>query len=285
MPGSRSIPRSCSARRREQYDKVTDVMDVWADSGLSFECVPALRDDFHAPVDLYLEGSDQHRGWFHSSLLMSEALYARAPYRGVLTHGFTVDEKGRKMSKSLGNGIEPQDIMRTLGADVLRLWVAATDYANEMSLSQEILKRMADSYRRMRNTVRFLLGNLHGFEPAQALPAAELVALDAWALERTRALQAEMVAAYRDYQFHLIYQKVHNFCVVDLGGFYLDILKDRLYTTPAGEPRAALGADRDVAHRRGHGALAGADPVVHRRGDLARVARAARSIGVPGDLA
>jgi isoleucyl-tRNA synthetase len=215
------------------YEKVTDVMDVWADSGLSFECVAALRPDFHAPVDLYLEGSDQHRGWFHSSLLMSEALYARAPYRGVLTHGFTVDEQGRKMSKSLGNGIEPQDIMRTLGADMLRLWVAATDYANEMSLSQEILRRMSDSYRRMRNTVRFLLGNLHDFDPAHALPPAEMVALDRWALARTRALHAEVTGAYRDYAFHLIYQKLHNFCVVDLGGLYLDVLKDRLYTTPA----------------------------------------------------
>ncbi len=220
----------------EQYEKAVDVMDVWADSGLSFECVAALRDDFTSPVDLYLEGSDQHRGWFHSSLLMSEALYARAPYRGVLTHGFTVDEKGRKMSKSLGNGIEPQDIMKTLGADMLRLWVAATDFANEMSLSQEILKRMSDSYRRMRNTVRFLLGNLHGFEPAQALPLEQLVELDRWALERARQLQGEIDAAYRDYQFHLIYQKVHNFCVVDLGGFYLDIIKDRLYTTPAASP-------------------------------------------------
>ena len=231
----------------QHYDKAVDVMDVWADSGLSFECVPALRDDFHAPVDLYLEGSDQHRGWFHSSLLMSEALYARAPYRGVLTHGFTVDEQGRKMSKSLGNGIEPQDITRTLGADMLRLWVAATDFANEMSLSQEILKRMADSYRRMRNTVRFLLGNLHGFEPTQALPAAELVALDAYALERTRALHAEVDAAYRDYQFHLIYQKVHNFCVVDLGGFYLDIIKDRLYTTPTAS-RARRSAQTAMWH-------------------------------------
>jgi isoleucyl-tRNA synthetase len=222
----------------EHYDKASDVMDVWADSGLSFECVAAMRDDFHAPVDLYLEGSDQHRGWFHSSLLMSEALYARAPYRGVLTHGFTVDDKGRKMSKSLGNGIEPQDIMKTLGADMLRLWVAATDFANEMSLSQEILKRMSDSYRRMRNTVRFLLGNLHGFEPAQAVPMEQLVALDRWAIERARELQVDIDAAYRDYQFHLIYQKVHNFCVVDLGGFYLDIIKDRLYTTPAAsQPR------------------------------------------------
>ncbi|HEX4050315.1 MAG TPA: isoleucine--tRNA ligase [Steroidobacteraceae bacterium] len=218
-----------------QYDKLLDVMDVWADSGLSFECVAALRDDFHAPVDLYLEGSDQHRGWFHSSLLMSEALYARAPYRGVLTHGFTVDEQGRKMSKSLGNGIEPQDILRTLGADVLRLWVAATDYAHEMSLSQEILKRITDSYRRMRNTVRFLLGNLHDFDPVRdTVPLDELVELDRWALTRAYTLQEEIVGHYRSYAFHLIYQKVHNFCVVDLGGLYLEIVRDRLYTTPAG---------------------------------------------------
>jgi isoleucyl-tRNA synthetase len=216
-----------------EYEKAGDVMDVWADSGLSFECVAALRSDFQSPVDLYLEGSDQHRGWFHSSLLMSEALYARAPYRAVLTHGFSVDDKGRKMSKSLGNGIEPQDIMKNLGADTLRLWVAATDYSNEMSLSQEILRRMSDSYRRMRNTVRFLLGNLHGFEPAHALAPAQMIAFDRWALERTQALQLEITAAYRSYAFHTIYQKVHNFCVVDLGGLYLDVLKDRLYTTPA----------------------------------------------------
>jgi isoleucyl-tRNA synthetase len=216
------------------YAKVVDVMDVWADSGLSFECVGTLRPELRAPVDLYLEGSDQHRGWFHSSLLMSEAMYERAPYRGVLTHGFAVDEKGRKMSKSLGNVIAPQKVIQNLGADVLRLWVAATDYANEMSVSDEILKRMADSYRRMRNTVRFLLGNLAGFDPEQhAVAPAELVALDAYALARTRELQDEVIAAYQSYAFHLIYQKVHNFCVVDLGGFYLDILKDRLYTTPA----------------------------------------------------
>jgi isoleucyl-tRNA synthetase len=226
-------PRELLGDEAAEYDKLTDVMDVWADSGLSFECVAATRDDFHAPVDLYLEGSDQHRGWFHSSLLMSEALYNRAPYRGVLTHGFTVDDKGRKMSKSLGNGIEPQDIMKTLGADMLRLWIAATDYSNEMSLSQEILKRMGDSYRRMRNTLRFLLGNLHDFQPSDAVGADNLVALDKWAIARAHELQDEVAAAYRDYAFHLIYQKVHNFCVVDLGAFYLDILKDRLYTTPA----------------------------------------------------
>jgi isoleucyl-tRNA synthetase len=217
------------------YDKVTDVMDVWADSGTSFECVGHLRPEIAAPVEMYLEGSDQHRGWFHSSLLMSEALYARAPYKSVLTHGFTVDDKGRKMSKSLGNVVAPEKVMSTLGADVLRLWVAATDYTAEMSCSDEILKRMSDSYRRMRNTVRFLLGNLHGFDPqVDAVAPGELVALDAWAIGRAQQLQQEVVAAYRDYQFHQIYQKVHNFCVVDLGGFYLDIIKDRLYTTPAG---------------------------------------------------
>jgi isoleucyl-tRNA synthetase len=221
---------------------------VWADSGLSFECVGAERPEIAAPVDLYLEGSDQHRGWFHSSLLMSEALYGRPPYRGVLTHGFTVDEKGRKQSKSLGNVIAPQKVMNSLGADVLRLWVSATDYANEMSVSDEILKRMADSYRRMRNTFRFLLGNLDGFDPARdALPAGELLALDRWALERTRALQAEVLEAYRRYAFHLIYQKVHNFCSVDLGGFYLDVLKDRLYTTPA-TGRARRSAQTAMFH-------------------------------------
>ncbi|MGH8287204.1 MAG: isoleucine--tRNA ligase, partial [Steroidobacteraceae bacterium] len=212
-------PAELLGEEAARYEKVTDVMDVWADSGLSFECVGKLRsDELSAPVELYLEGSDQHRGWFHSSLLVSEALYERAPYRGVLTHGFTVDEKGRKMSKSLGNVIAPQKVMSSLGADVLRLWIAATDYSNEMSVSDEILRRMADSYRRMRNTVRFLLGNLNGFDPANdTVRPDEMVALDQWALARTRELQAEVVDAYRKYAFHLIYQKVHNFCVVDLG--------------------------------------------------------------------
>jgi isoleucyl-tRNA synthetase len=213
-------PKELLGAEADEYDKLTDVMDVWADSGLSFECVASYRSDFNAPVDLYLEGSDQHRGWFHSSLLMSEALYERAPYRGVLTHGFTVDDKGRKMSKSLGNGIEPQDIMRTLGADILRLWIGATDYSGEMSLSQEILKRLTDSYRRMRNTMRFLLGNLSDFEPSQAVPVQELVAIDRWAITRASAMHQDIVQAYRDYAFHQIYQQVHNFCVVDLGGFY-----------------------------------------------------------------
>ncbi len=224
------------------YEKSTDVMDVWVDSGLSHYCVERMRPELAAPVELYLEGSDQHRGWFHSSLLTSVALFKRAPYRGVVTHGFAVDEKGRKMSKSLGNVVAPQKVVSHLGADVLRLWVAATDYSNEMSVSDEILKRTSDSYRRMRNTVRFLLGNLSGFDPRRdACPVADLVALDRWALRRTQELQDEVICAYRDYQFHLIYQKVHNFCVVDLGGFYLDILKDRLYTLPR-EHRARRSA-------------------------------------------
>ena len=223
----------------ELYEPVTDVMDVWLDSGFSHHVVGTLWDEVSLPVDLYLEGSDQHRGWFQSSLLTSVGMYRRAPYKGVLTHGFTVDEQGRKMSKSLGNVIEPKQVYRTLGADILRLWVAATDYRSEMSVSREILTRVSDAYRRMRNTQRFLLGNLHGFEPDRHQVLDErMVALDRWALDRARELQGEVVRAYERYEFHRIYHKVHNFCVVDMGGFYLDVLKDRLYTTPAeGVPR------------------------------------------------
>jgi len=216
------------------YDKATDVMDVWFDSGVVHYCLARMRPEISSPADLYLEGSDQHRGWFHSSLLTSVALYGRAPYRAVLTHGFTVDETGRKMSKSIGNILVPQKLTSTLGADVVRLWVAATDYSNEMSVSDEILRRMADSYRRMRNTLRFLLGNLHGFDPQrQLVPWEELVAIDQWVIAKTFALHNDIVTAYRNYEFHVIYQEVHNFCVVELGGFYLDIIKDRLYTTGA----------------------------------------------------
>jgi len=215
-----------------QYDKSTDVMDVWFDSGVVHHCVSVIRPEITSPSDLYLEGSDQHRGWFQSSLLTSVAMHGRAPYRGVLTHGFTVDENGRKMSKSLGNILAPQKLTSTLGADVIRLWVAATDYANEMSVSEEIFKRIGDSYRRMRNTLRFLLGNLHGFDPkTHAVPFDDLVAIDQWIIAKTFHLQNDVVTAYRNYEFHKIYQEIHNFCVVELGGFYLDIIKDRLYTT------------------------------------------------------
>lgn len=227
-------PAELLGAEAEKFDRVTDTMDVWMDSGMVHHCLSRIRPELQFPADLYLEGSDQHRGWFQSSLLTAVATEGAAPYRAVLTHGFTVDDKGRKMSKSLGNVVAPQSVMNSLGADILRLWVASSDYSSEMNVSQEILKRMADSYRRMRNTLRFLLGNLSDFDPVvQSLPLGELVAVDRWAVERTRALQVEILAAYDSYEFHRVYQLLHNFCVVDLGSFYLDVIKDRLYTTPA----------------------------------------------------
>jgi isoleucyl-tRNA synthetase len=223
-----------------RYDKLNDTLDVWFDSGVVHQCAfataaPEAMKDGQAPVaDMYLEGSDQHRGWFMSSLLTSSAMYGRAPYKAVLTHGFTVDEQGRKMSKSLGNVIAPQQVLKTLGADVMRLWVAASDYSGEIAISDNLLKRMADAYRRIRNTARYLLGSLHGFDPARdAVAPDRLLAVDRWAVESARLLQAEIAAAYQGTQFHLVYHKLHNYCVVDLGGLYLDLLKDRLYTMPA----------------------------------------------------
>ena len=216
----------------EQYEKVTDTLDVWFDSGVTHHSVLRERDNLRFPADLYLEGSDQHRGWFQSSLKTSMTINDVPPYKQVLTHGFTVDADGRKMSKSLGNVVPPQQVMNSLGADVLRLWVAATDFSAEMSVSDEILKRTADSYRRIRNTARFLLANLEGFNPQTDLLAInDMVALDQWAVARAATLQKEILASYDTYQFHTIYQKLHNFCIVDMGGFYLDIIKDRQYTT------------------------------------------------------
>ena len=218
----------------EQYDKVTDTLDVWFDSGVTHFCVLRRREELQAPANIYLEGSDQHRGWFQSSLLTGVAIDGAAPYRSVLTHGFTVDSDGRKMSKSIGNIIAPKTVMNDLGADILRLWVAATDYRGELTVSDEIFRRTADSYRRIRNTARFLLSNLDGFDPASdALAFGEMLSLDRWAVDRAAAVQEEIVQAYEDYQFHQIYQKLHNFCANDLGGFYLDVIKDRQYTTGA----------------------------------------------------
>jgi isoleucyl-tRNA synthetase len=215
------------------YEKVGDTLDVWFDSGVTHACVLERRPELAFPADLYLEGSDQHRGWFQSALLTSVAMHGTAPYKRVLTHGFTVDAKGRKMSKSLGNVIVPQKVIKVMGADILRLWVAATDYRAEMSISDEILTRMADSYRRIRNTTRYLLASLSGFETSALLPVKDMLALDQWALQRAHDLQKEVLQAYEEFQFHLIYQKLHQFCVVDMGGFYLDVLKDRMYTMPA----------------------------------------------------
>jgi isoleucyl-tRNA synthetase len=217
----------------EHYDQVKDILDVWFDSGVTHEGVLAARseDGLHKPADLYLEGSDQHRGWFQSSLLTGIAMDGVAPYRQVLTHGFTVDANGKKMSKSLGNVVEPQKVNDSLGADVLRLWIAATDYRNEMSVSDDILKRSADAYRRIRNTARFLLGNLAGFDPEKNLVAhQDMLLLDQWAVARTLAVQEEIVAAYERYDFAAVVSKLQNFCTNDLGSLYLDVTKDRLYT-------------------------------------------------------
>ena len=216
----------------EHYDKMQDTLDVWFDSGVTHAAVLDRREQLKFPADLYLEGSDQHRGWFQSSLLTSTAMNGVAPYKAVLTHGFTVDADGKKMSKSKGNVVAPQSIMKNLGADVLRLWVAATDYRGEMNVSDEILKRTSDGYRRLRNTARFLLSNLDGFDPATDLvDAKDMLPLDRWVVDRTAVLQQDVIAAYEAYQFQSVYQKVHHFCAMDLGGFYLDIVKDRQYTS------------------------------------------------------
>ena len=213
------------------YIKVTDTLDVWFDSGVTHSTVLDRDSSLGSPADLYLEGSDQHRGWFQSSLKTSVAIKNKAPYKSVLTHGFVVDADGKKMSKSQGNIVAPQEVMNELGADVLRLWVAATDFSDEMSVSDEILKRISDSYRRIRNTARFLLSNLDGFDPnIDTVDDSKLLLLDRWIISRAWIIQNEIFEAYNSYQFHIIYQKLHNFCVVDLGGIYLDIIKDRQYT-------------------------------------------------------
>ncbi|MGB5080313.1 MAG: isoleucine--tRNA ligase [Burkholderiales bacterium] len=237
----------------EDYEKVKDTLDVWFDSGATHQTV--LRGsharDLKFPADLYLEGSDQHRGWFHSSLLVSCMLNGRAPYDALLTHGFVVDGQGRKMSKSLGNVVAPQKVSETLGAEILRLWVAATDYSGELFISEEILKRVVEAYRRIRNTLRFLLANTSDFDPARhALPVESWLEIDRYAVALTAELQAEMLAGYENYEFHPTVARLQTFCSEDLGAFYLDILKDRLYTCAADSParRAAQNALYHITH-------------------------------------
>lgn len=223
----------------ERYVKVTDTLDVWFDSGVTHACVVDAREELTGPADLYLEGSDQHRGWFQSSLMTSVAMHGKAPYKQVLTHGFTVDGEGKKMSKSLGNVMSPQQVVNRLGADILRLWVASANYTAEMTVSDEILDRSADAYRRIRNTARFLLSNLNGFDGKDDIVANEdLVALDRYIVGRAHQVQQEIIEAYDNYQFHTVVQKLTHFCSIELGSFYLDIIKDRQYTAKAdGLPR------------------------------------------------
>ncbi|MGN1356807.1 MAG: isoleucine--tRNA ligase [Succinivibrionaceae bacterium] len=225
-------PKELLGDEAEKYVKVSDTLDVWFDSGSTHSSVVAKRKEFAGnDIDMYLEGSDQHRGWFMSSLMLSLAINDKAPYRQVLTHGFTVDGQGRKMSKSIGNVISPQDVTGKLGADILRLWVASTDYSGEMTVSDEILKRSADSYRRIRNTARFLLANLNGFDPEKDMTAPEqMVVLDRWAVDCALNCQKDIIEAYENYDFHQVVQKLMKFCSIDMGSFYLDIIKDRQYT-------------------------------------------------------
>jgi len=214
----------------DSYIKITDSLDVWFDSGITHFAVSEQRFEEGIVADLYLEGSDQHRGWFQSSLLTSIAMNGRAPYKAVLTHGFVVDENGRKQSKSLGNVVSPQKVWDSLGADILRLWVASADFRSEMVASDEILKRVSDQYRRIRNTFRFILGNLNDFDESKKIVFEDQIELDKWIVLETSKLQKDVLQLYESYSYHNVVQKIHNFCVNELGGIYLDIVKDRLYT-------------------------------------------------------
>ncbi len=232
--------RTCGKCGGTSFRKEEDILDVWFDSGVSYAAVAEKRPGMRAPVDLYLEGSDQHRGWFHSALLCSVGTRDRAPYKAVLTHGFVVDGEGRKMSKSLGNVIAPEKTIKDLGAEILRLWVSAADYRDDIRLSPKILEGLAEGYRKIRNTLRYALGNLHDFDPSKdALPASELQPIDRWAQARLAQLTQKVRKAYEDYEFHVVYHSVLDFCAVDLSAVYFDVLKDRLYTGPRKSRRSA----------------------------------------------
>ncbi len=233
-PVDEFLPDGCPACRSKDLRKDTDILDVWFDSGVSHEAVLKTRESLRWPADLYLEGSDQHRGWFQVSLIPSVALHGKPPYWQVLTHGFVMDGQGRKMSKSLGNVVSPQEVMQRYGADILRLWVASCDYREDVRISDEILGQIAESYRKIRNTFRYLLANLYDFNPAQgSLEVLRIQEMDRWALDRTQQLLDTVKRAYENYQFHDVWKAAYQFCVLDLSAFYFDALKDRLYTEPA----------------------------------------------------
>ncbi|MCP4575120.1 MAG: isoleucine--tRNA ligase [Deltaproteobacteria bacterium] len=229
LPENTTCPE-CGA---DDFEKETDILDVWFDSGVSYAAVMENRPYLDSPADLYLEGSDQHRGWFHSSLLCSVGTRSQAPYGNVLTHGFVVDGKGKAMHKSAGNVIPPKSLIKSHGAEILRLWVAGEDYRDNIRISKEILQRLTDTYRRIRNTCRYLLGNLQDFNPeTDGIPYEQMEELDQWALHQLQGLGERIMSAYESFDFHLVYHHLHNFCVLDLSSFYLDIIKDRLYTSP-----------------------------------------------------
>ncbi|MBI1919910.1 MAG: isoleucine--tRNA ligase [Geobacter sp.] len=241
LPGGTTCPK-CG---KEEFEKEMDILDVWFDSGVSHAAVLEHRPELGSPADMYLEGSDQHRGWFHSSLLASVGTRGEAPYKTVLTHGFVVDGNGRKMSKSVGNVVAPEEVIKKYGAEILRLWVAAQDYRDDIRISQEILTRLAEAYRRIRNTCRYILGNLSDFDPAAHLVAyADMPEIDRWALHQLEILKEKVLNAYDECEFHVLYHAVNGFCTVEMSAFYLDILKDRVYTsrTDSSERRSAQSA-------------------------------------------
>ncbi|HEY1102769.1 MAG TPA: class I tRNA ligase family protein, partial [Burkholderiaceae bacterium] len=250
---SKATAESLIGADAPHYTKSTDILDVWFDSGTTHDHV--LRHSHAAqstwPADLYLEGHDQHRGWFHSSLLTACAMYDHAPYKGLLTHGFTVDGKGRKMSKSEGNVVVPQEVSDKLGAEIIRLWCAATDYSGDLGIDDKILARVVDTYRRIRNTLKFLLANISDFNPAtDTVPTDQLLEIDRYALSRAAQLQADILAHYEVYEFHPVVAKLQVYCSEDLGAFYLDVLKDRLYTTAPNSlaRRSAQTALHQITH-------------------------------------
>lgn len=234
-----------------EFDKENDIMDVWFDSGSSHAAVLETREGLSSPADMYLEGNDQHRGWFQSSLLTSVATKGTAPYKTVLTHGYVVDGEGRKMSKSLGNGIDPADVIKEYGADILRIWAASSDYTADIRISKELLKQLSEAYRKIRNTARYILGNINGFNPdTDSVDYSELCELDRWALYKLTLLNKKVTEGYKTYEFHTMFHAIHNFCVVDMSNFYLDIIKDRLYTSKADsvERRAAQTVMYEILH-------------------------------------
>ncbi len=230
LPAGTVCPK-CGAA---SFDKENDILDVWFDSGVSHAAVLEPCATLRSPADMYLEGSDQHRGWFHSSLLESVGTRGVAPYKSVLTHGFVLDGKGRKMSKSTGNVVAPEDVIKKFGADILRLWVSAQDYRDDTRISEEILTRVAEAYRRIRNTCRYILGNIHDFNPgADSVPFEQMPEIDRWALHQLEILKGRVLTAYHELEFHVIYQEINGFCTTEMSSFYLDILKDRMYTSRA----------------------------------------------------
>ncbi|MEE8563012.1 MAG: class I tRNA ligase family protein, partial [Alphaproteobacteria bacterium] len=242
------------------YEQITDILDVWFDSGATHAFVLEARDDLRAPADLYLEGTDQHRGWFRSSLLESCGTRKRAPYKAVLTHGFVNDEQGRKMSKSLGNTTAPQEVVDKFGADVLRLWVVSSDYSEDLRIGPDIIGHSVDTYRRLRNTLRYLLGSLQGFEQTERVAPADMPELERWVLHRLFELDRALAAASIDYDFHRFYTELHKFCALDLSAFYFDVRKDSLYCDPPSAPKRR--AARTVLDRIFHCLTAWLAPVL-----------------------